>query len=210
MSLFDNLQQVKVGLIDYLTEVNENVNWTEFLNRYGTLGDEKILKRIRALTWVDKDLSRDDLPNYFEHYTKLINKFYPLFSKGANKVSILIPDVKNENDVIDEFMVELDQKVSTLHRLLDIYSIPYEDASTITGNEKIVIPTGSVTYKDPTKMFKGFGGLVIPDSFNNICFTKDDAVLNNIILHIESVMKSPLDEKTLLDKKYGMLVMGER
>lgn len=204
--LFSNIQLVKTGLINYLTEINENINWTEFLNKYGNLNDEQILKRIKSLTWIDKDLSYNNESlnsSYFRYYTSLINKFIPLFK--SNKIYILGVNPKNDNDIIDEFLLEINQKINVIHRLLNIYNIQYEDVTSISGNEKIVLPTGSITFPNPTELFKNFTGLIIPDDFNNICFSDNDDILNNIILRIESVRKSNIDEKVLMTKKYGML-----
>lgn len=139
-----------------------------------------------------------------------MNKFSPLFR--TNKVYILTPDPSNPHDIIDEFLVELNQKISVLHRFLDIYSIPYEDITSIpttTGKGKIIVPTASITYENPSDMFSSFKGLVIPDDYNNICFTDNDVALNNIILRIESMRKSPQPPSTLLAKTYGLLRLSK-
>lgn len=203
MKLFDKLQMIKMNLVTYLTSINENINWVEFLNKYGTYDDAKILKRIRSLTWIDKDYEYMDTTsnmNYFEYYTNLINKFMPVLKQ---KVYILLPN--NENDLIDEFIDELNLKVKVLHRLFDIYGIEYEDIDKVNGNEKIIIPTGSIAFKEPSKMFSGFSGLIIPDDYYNICFNESDELLNKIILTIESMRKSNLDVDELMKKNYGML-----
>lgn len=208
--LFNNIQLIKNDLVKYLSSINENINWSEFLNKYGTLDDERILKRIRSLIWIDKNLDHNETSlnsTYFQHYTILINKFITLFKK--DKIYILNPDPENSNDIIDEFLFEINQKINVIHRLLNIYNIKYEDITSISGEEKIIIPTGSITFANPTKLFNKFKGLIIPDSFNNICFSEKDEILNNVILRIESMRKSNIDEKTLIAKKYGMLKINQ-
>lgn len=209
--MFAHLQHVKPELISYLTTINENINWTEFLNKFGTLDDERIMKRIRSLVWTDKSINPDlksANSEYFDYYTKMINKFLPLLRR--HKPYILTSCESNPHGIIDEFISAVNQKVSVLHRILTLYGITYTDTTSISPDMKVVFPTASITYKDPTSMFSSFKGIVIPDDFNNICFTDKDVTLNTIILHIESIRASNLDEKTLLTKTYGMLEMGKK
>lgn len=212
--LFENINVIKQRLIDYLYTINENINWLDFINRYGTLSDIKIFKRIRSLIWVDKSIEYESnmhlTTKYFEYYIKLLSKFTPITNKYPIHIIPPSPSKPHENPtIIEEFSLDIATKFSILCRILTIFHIKYEiiDVANTPSLDDIhiLMPTGSLTYsQESMKMFDNFKGIVIPDGYDNLCFGADDEVLNNFILNIKALMMSADDVSELLRDDYTM------
>lgn len=209
-NLFANLNAIKPRLIDYLYTINENINWTDFLNRYGTLSDTKILKRIRSLIWIDKsieyDSGMDNSIKLFDYYMNMLSKFMPILY--VNTIHIIPPNTTINTPVIDEFIQELNEKYSILRRILDILQIEYSiiDMHNVDVSiMKILCPLGSISYKSADiTPFESFKGIIIPDAYDNLCFNNDDELYNNFVLNIRAMMLSADDVSSLIKTDYTM------
>lgn len=218
--MFENINTVKQRLIDYLYTINENINWLDFINRYGTLSDTKIFKRIRSLVWVDKSIEYDSnmhlTTKYFEYYIKLLSKFTPITSKYP--IHIIPPNPakpSKNNEIIEEFALDIANKFSILCRILNIYHINYEviDVTDVksTDDIHILMPSGSLMYTpEELKIFDDFRGIVIPDGYDNLCFEKGDDILNNFILNIKALMMSADDVSDIIKDNYTMFHVQKR
>lgn len=204
--LFNNYPIVKSRLVDYLTSINENINWDDFLTKYGTLPDLKILKRIRSLVWIDKSIEYTPhtytTAKYFEYYMSLLMKFKPILDKYS-PIWILPPKTSS---LIDEFQYDLDSKFSILKRTLTMMGYKFEliDITKINPEMKVLIPLGSICYDNANQILSNFNGLIIPDGYNNICIDKNDEIMNNFILNINSLMMSADDVSNIYRTNYNM------
>lgn len=205
-TLFDNYVKVKAELVQYLTSVNENINWNDFLDKYGTLPDHKVLKRIRSLVWIDKSIDYDPqnytTAKYFAYYTSLLMKFMPILS--PQRPIHIIPPLPDT--LLSEFQYDIDAKFSVLQRILKLMNIAYKviDMTKIPKDIEILLPLGSICYADIAEKFAEFTGIVIPDGYDNICVTKNDEILNNFILNIKALMMSPEDVSAIYKPSYNM------
>lgn len=159
--MFQYIQNYKDKLINYLTGINENIDWSDFINTNMALPREKFLNKIKSLVWVDKDIEYDngtkENSNLFLYYTTLLNKYYPLFQSPNNssetEAQIYILDIaEGENRIspLDDFIIdEIRNKLNVLCRLLSSMRIKYKLVSELDENAKLVIPTGSITYENP-------------------------------------------------------------
>lgn len=218
--LFANMNAVKTRLVDYLYSINENINWTDFLNRHGTMSDVRILKRIRSLIWVDKSIEYESVmhssTNYFKYYISLLFKFVPILYKDE-RIYVIPPKNAQKPSILDEFQIDVESKFSILKRVLNIMNIGYTviDMEKINdsdvSNMKILIPLGSITYK-PSELvlFDSFKGIVIPDGYDNICFDKNDEILNNFILNIKALTMSSDDVSEIINPSYTMFYIKRR
>lgn len=213
-TLFSNLNIIRNRLIDYLYTINENINWTDFFNQYGTMADKRILKRIRSLVWIDKSIEYDSTMQstlkYFKYYVSLLVKFESIMYKHG-PIFIIPPKTVKNGDILNEFELDVYEKYSILTRILNIMNVKFEDIKMdrIDSNElnkmNIIIPTGSITYDQETiNKFKQFNGVVIPDGYDNICFNENDELLNNCILNIKALMMSPNDVTEIIKTDYTM------
>ena len=213
--LFECLPQIKHRIVDFMMTVNENINWLDFFNQYGTLPDNKILKRIRSLVWVDKSIDYDngmsDTSRYFKHYVSLIAKFAPMLEKYP--LYIIAPKPTADNGLIDEFTRDIEIKYSIVCRLLTLMRTKYAIVSAddvAKGNVKvgdmnILLPLGSLTYTtDELNVFKSFAGVVIPEGYDNICFNEEDRLVNNVILNVKALMMSADDVSEIVNTEYTM------
>lgn len=195
-------------LIKYLYTVNGNVDWHSFINKYMSADIKILLTKIKSLIWVDKELSYDngmqENMKLFMYYTKLLNKYQPLFD--TDKLTLYILDV-NSNNNIDDFIVNIvKNKINVLCRLLDVMNIKYELINKIQSSYDLVIPTGSITYNEPTEMFKNFNGILIADDLYNIYQSEEQKELNFFKLSILQLSKNgsiTIDE--ILNQQYGFL-----
>lgn len=221
--MFQHIQQYNKELINFLYEINENVDWNDFVNKNFSLPDEKILNRIKSLVWVDKDLEYDtglqENMNLFQYYTNLLNKYLPIIHKPDCVVYILdFP--KNEEDKanIDEFIIdEIKSKLNVLCRLLTHMNIKYElispststsstTAATINSQINIVIPTCSIAYKQPNSLFQSFSGIIVADNYYNIYINDYEKELNFFKLSIIQLCKNTETNITeILNQNYGFL-----
>lgn len=198
--------------------INENINWLDFLNKYGTLPDVKILKRIRSLIWIDKSIDYDPVTyvttKYFKYYVTLIMKFAPIVRKHG-PVYIIPPKTAEDSPLIDEFQYDLNMRFSILKRVLSMMRVEYEVIDMETVDDRVIksmnilLPLGSICYDNVNEVFKSFTGLVIPDGYENICFTKDDEILNTFILNIKSLMMSSEDVSKLVQTSYNMFYINK-
>lgn len=217
--LFEHLPQIKTKLIDYMLTVNENINWEDFFNQNGTLSDTRILRRIRSLVWVDKDLEYDNgmsiTPKYFKYYMSLLYKFLPKITNYP--IYIIQPKQNGGGSIIDEFVREIETKYSILCRILSLMRKEYviikdEDitkGSVDISNINVLLPIGSLTYKqEEMDIFKTFDRLVIADSYDNLCFNEEDRILNNIILNVKALILSADDVSEIINTNYTMFTIN--
>lgn len=215
---FTKLQLIHKELAEYLYTLNENIDWNSFLNTYITLAPEKLLKRIKSLIWIDKDIDTTNKSinnTYFEYYTSLINKFiiplrtHTIYILSSNSNS----DTNAYTNIPEEFKIELDTKISVLHRLLNIYNIKYVDinsTNSINNEIKILITTCSITYPSNILNKLCFESnekpkLLIPDDFNNIYTNDNELILNHVKLAIKALCETSLSETEILNISYGFL-----
>lgn len=217
-TLFDNLNIVKTRFVEYLMSINENINWLDFLNKYGTLPDVKILKRIRSLIWIDKSIDYDPITyvttKYFKYYISLLMKFVPIIRKHG-PIYVIPPKTAENSPLIDEFQYDLDMRFSILKRVLNMMRIEYViiNMSSINSsdieNMRVLLPLGSICYEKVNETFATFKGVVIPDGYENICFTKEDEILNTFILNIKSLMMSSEDVSALIQTHFNMFYIKQ-
>lgn len=211
--LFENLNSVKSRVIDYMYTVNENINWLDFFNKFGTLSDHKILRRIKSLVWIDKTMEYDNSTNttvnYFNHYISLLMKFRPVLD--TTPLYIIPPKSDQNEGIIDEFVIDLSIRFSIVKRLMTLFRLKYEviDMSNIAGinmsDIKILFPLGSITYSEAElKPFEQVTGLIIPEGYSNICFKSEDSIYNNIVLNVKAVMMSSNDVSEITKSDYTM------
>lgn len=211
--LFECLPQIKHRIVDFMMTVNENINWLDFFNQYGTLPDNKILKRIRSLVWVDKSIDYDngmsDTSMYFKHYTCLLAKFAPMMTKYP--IHVIAP--KKNSQIIDEFTRDIEVKYSILCRLLTLMRAKYVvieaddivNSTVDVSDVKVLLPLGSLTYTaDEMRQFGSFKGVVIPEGYDNICFNNEDKLVNNVILNVKALMMSADDVTEIINTDYTM------
>lgn len=213
--LFECLPQIKTRVVDFMMTLNENINWLDFFNQYGTLPDNKILKRIRSLIWVDKSIEYDngmsDTSMYFKHYVSLLAKFAPMLEKYP--LYIIAPKPAERCHIVDEFTREIEVKYSILCRLLKLMRTKYVilgaddivNSRIDVGEMKVLLPLGSLTYEsDELSQFDAFTGITIPEGYDNICFTEEDKLVNNVILNVKALMLSAEDVSDLINVNYTM------
>ena len=125
--LFENLNSVKSRVVDYMYTINENINWLDFFNKYGTLSDHKILRRIKSLVWIDKTMEYENSTNttvaYFNHYISLLMKFRPVLDH--NPLYIIPPQNAGNEGLIDEFEIDLAIRFSIVKRLMTLFRLRY-------------------------------------------------------------------------------------
>lgn len=211
--MFQHIQQYDKQIIDFLYEMNENIDWNDFIHKYMTLPDEKILNRIKSLIWVDKDLEYDtnlqQNSKLFLYYTNLLNKYYPIIHTPGITVYI-IDFPKNEEDGanVDEFIKdEIRSKLNVLCRILTHMNIQYELInSPVNPDSKIVIPTSSIMYKEPNELFKSFTGIMVADNYYNIYLNEYERELNFFKLSIIQLSKNTeITIPEILKQTYGFL-----
>ena len=208
--MFQHIQSYRKELIDFLYGINGNINWDDFINKNMSISSEKLLSKIKSLIWVDKDLEYDNgmqqNVKLFSYYTSLLNKYYRILSLPSVVVYILnIPDDKISP--LDDFIVnEIKQKLSVLCRLLGLMNIKYQLVTSINDDAKIVIPTASITYKNPNELFKSFSGILVVDNYYNIYKREEDIELNIFKLSIMQLYKNTeIHISEILNQKYGFL-----
>jgi hypothetical protein len=178
--MLEQLNCVKPGVIVYLSNLNPNIKWNEFLDNSVGRSDNYILSRIKSLVWVDKSdgiESIDESIQYLDYYTDLLNK-YDIRYKS---VYIIVPA---DNYLPEYISIILNRKLKTLHSILELYNIQYFDVepANIKNTDMFVIPLGYITY-DIINIIKN---PMIRDSFHNFYSNDSELILNNIILAIEA------------------------
>lgn len=210
--MFQHIQSYRTDLINFLYEINGNIDWNDFINKNMALPSNKLLSKIKSLVWIDKNLDYDNGMQQnlklFSYYTNLLNKYYPLISKPESIIYIL--NVANEDQKIhplDDFIYEeVRQKLNVLCRLLKIMRVNFKLVTSLDQNMKIVIPTCSITYNNPNELFKNFNGIMIVDNFYNIYTREEDKELNYFKLSIIQLSKnSEIKISEITDQKYGFL-----
>lgn len=208
--MFQHIQSYRKELVDFLYGINGNIDWNDFINKNMSIPSEKLLSKIKSLIWVDKDLEYDNGMQQniklFSYYTILLNKYYKVLSLPDVTVYILnVPDDKISP--LDDFIVdEIKKKLSVLCRLLGLMNIKYQLVTSINNDAKIVIPTASITYKNPNKLFTSFSGILIVDNYYNIYNREEDIELNTFKLSIIQLYKNTeINISEILNQKYGFL-----
>ena len=223
--MFQHIQNYKDKLINYLTGINENIDWSDFINANMTLPREKFLNKIKSLVWVDKDIEYDngtkENSNLFLYYTTLLNKYYPLF-QSPNKLSeteaqIYILDIaEGENRIspLDDFIIdEIRNKLNVLCRLLSSMRIKYKLVNKLDENAKLVIPTGSITYENPNLILNSNSShsthLLVADGFYNIYTQDDETEFNFLKLSIFQLTKNKeITMSEILNQRYGLIKLA--
>ena len=210
--MFQHIQNYREQLINFLYEINGNIDWNDFINKNMTIPPDKLLSKIKSLIWIDKDLLYDNgmqqNANLFSYYTILLNKYYKLISLPDSIIYII--DIAEGNDKIeslDNFIFEeVKQKLNVLCRLLKLMRIKFELVTSLNEESKIVIPTCSITYNNPNELFKNFKGLIIVDNYYNIYKHEEDKELNFFKLSIIQLSKnSEIKISEIINQKYGFL-----
>lgn len=230
--MFQHIQNYKDKLINYLTGINENIDWSNFINTNMTLPREKFLNKIKSLVWVDKDIEYDngtkENSNLFLYYTTLLNKYYPLFQSPSNssdmETQIYILDIaegENRINPLDDFIIdEIRNKLNVLCRLLSSMRIKYKLVNKLDKNAKLIIPTGSITYENPNLILNSNSNsnsndvstplhLLVADDFYNI-YTQDDEIEFNFLkLSIFQLTKNKeITMSEILNQRYGLIKLA--
>ena len=207
--MFQHIQSYKNELVSFLTSMNENIDWETFVNTNMSLDPEKLIGKLKSLLWIDKNLSYDkglqnNLKN-FTRYTTLIHKYWSvLFAEST----IHIIDISDDTaQSLSEFIIEeVKDRISVLCRLFDIMNIKYELIKSVPNDSKILIPTGSITYKNPNSLLTNFKGLMLIDDFYNIYENENENELNYFKLTILQLTKNvDITIPELLSQQYGFL-----
>lgn len=216
--LFGELNVIKQRVVEYMLTINENVNWLDFFNQYGTLPDVKILRRIRSLVWVDKSIEYDTIMystvKYFKYYVMLLMKFRSFALD--HPIYILGPKLNKPAISVEEVVMDIKIRYSILKRIMTLFQMNFIeiDMDKLTDadvkNMKLLLPLGSLTYRqDELDVFKSFDCVVIPDGFNNICFTREDEIFNNIVINVQALMLSPDDITEIIHNNYTMFYINK-
>lgn len=230
--MFQHIQNYKDKLINYLTGINENIDWSDFINTNMTLPREKFLNKIKSLVWVDKDIEYDngtkENSNLFLYYTTLLNKYYSLFQSPKNlsetETQIYILDIaEGENRIspLDDFIIdEIRNKLNVLCRLLSSMRIKYKLVNKLDENAKLIIPTGSITYENPNLILNSNSSnsnshsshsshsshLLVADDFYNIYTQDDETEFNFLKLSIFQLTKNKeITMSEILNQRYGLI-----
>lgn len=208
--MFQHIQSYRKELVDFLYGINGNINWDDFINKNMSISSEKLLSKIKSLIWVDKDLEYDNgmqqNVKLFSYYTSLLNKYYRILS--LPEVVVYVLNISDDKiSPLDDFIVnEIKQKLSVLCRLLGLMNIKYQLVTSINDDAKIVIPTASITYKNPNELFKSFSGILVVDNYYNIYKRTEDIELNMFKLSIIQLYKNTeINISEILNQKYGFL-----
>lgn len=209
VKLFENVQLVRDELVKNLTKINENIDWNEFINKYASKNDESIMKRLKTLLWIDKNIDYDvDNLNlnvkYYTYYTNLLMKFYPILHKGPIGIIAL------SNEFIpDELRERLEHRINIVKEWLNLRGFVFEEIYEFTDINKfsIIIPTGSVSWPDISEKLSNFNGLIVPDDCWNICYSENDRIINEIMIRVDVMNFSNLDINEILQCKYNMLMI---
>ena len=208
--MFQHIQQYRTEIINFLTEINGNIDWNDFINKNMSYPDDKILNKIKSLIWVDKDIDYDTGMYYninlYTYYTNLINKYYPILSQPGIEVQIL--DFATDDKAnVDEYIInELRKRLSVLTHIFTYMRIPFKLTTSINPNAKLVFPTCSITYTEPNKLFNSFSGIMAVDDFYNIYVNEYEKELNFFKLSILQLSKnSEISIPDILQQKYGFL-----
>lgn len=210
--MFQHIQSYRTDLINFLYEINGNIDWNDFINKNMTLPPNKLLSKIKSLVWIDKNLDYDNGMQQnlklFSYYTNLLNKYYPLISQPESIIYILnVADEDKKIHPLDDFIYEeVRQKLNVLCRLLKIMRVNFKLVTSLDQNMKIVIPTCSITYNNPNELFNNFNGIMIADNFYNIYTHEEDKELNFFKLSVIQLSKnSEIKISEIIDQKYGFL-----
>lgn len=210
--MFQHIQQYREQLINFLYEINGNIDWNDFINKNMSIPPNKLLSKIKSLIWIDKDLSYDNGMQQniklFSYYTSLLNKYYKIIT--LPDITVYIINVAEGNDKstsLDDFIIdEVKQKLNVLCRLLKLMRIKFELVTSLNKDSKIVIPTCSITYNNPNELLKSFSGIMIIDNYYNIYKHEEDKELNFFKLSITQLSKNPeIKIPEIMDQKYGFL-----
>ena len=221
--MFVHVNAYKQKLIRTLTLLNENMNWTDFIDKYiinskidytnSSAADIKILKLIRSKLWTDKTIASIDsqLKNtrmhYMEYYINLMQKYKTLYPDIFKNKQINIVDINknNELDLIEEFENDIKLKIDVLKTILSLSNLTFSlvNLDNIDKNA-IVITTGSVSYKNIDKL-QNITNMIIYDDYYNCCFDEYDNEYNKLILTIRGLIMSTNTEADMINHEYGML-----
>ena len=211
--MFQHMQQYRKQLVNYLLEMNQNIDWDSFINKNMALEPERMLNKIKSLIWVDKNLDYDNNQHHnlklFNHYTSLLSKYTSILYNENYKLYILdvAPDDKLCSPLDDFIITNIRAKINILTRMLKLMSINFTlIKSSIPSDAKIVIPTGSITYKNPNELFASFNGFMIADNYNNFFINESDNELNYFKLSVFQLSKNPdISISEILQQQYGFL-----
>lgn len=196
---------VPLDLIDkyavILEAKNPNIDWISFLNEHISRDERYLMKRIKSLLWVDKQLDYEQKYNnehWFRYYTHLLNKYN---DELHDRVCVLdIPDTTTNG--LDILTSIISDKLNVLQRMLCMLGVDYKLVKSYDDTDSVLIPTASVLYSS----YECESTCVIPDGFCNICFEEDDprSYRFKIMIDLMSIFQD-ISIDDLLQCEYGIL-----
>lgn len=200
-------ENAKNILIKYLLKQNNNIDWSNFLEKNFGRPDLYILKKIKSALWIDKDEEYElyDSLLYIDYYTKLLNK-YDLKKKNISILTYI------NSELFPEYLIKtLNRKINILEQVLNIYSIEYKLYDNIIeayNNSEFIVLTGSITIPsieslEIKELFNKNINKLILDNEYSIVKNIDEIKAYNIIHLIENYL---YDEDSSIYKYYYVVI----
>lgn len=200
-------ENAKNILIKYLLKRNNNIDWSNFLEKNFGRPDLYILKKIKSALWIDKDEEYElyDSLLYIDYYTKLLNK-YDLKKKNISILTYI------NSELFPEYLIKtLNRKINILEQVLNIYSIEYKSYDNIIeayNNSEFIVLTGSITIPsieslEIKELFNKNINKLILDNEYSIVKNIDEIKAYNIIHLIENYL---YDEDSSIYKYYYVVI----
>lgn len=204
-------------LIEWLQNINNNVNWEIVMKDYANLPIDKLLNKLKVYVWSDKSLNENMSYDPVKRHTYLyyMKWIYKLFDKLTDeKCGVVIMDEprKEENRLINDLMRDkVKMKVGVLKRVLTLMGFKFEivndevkpDLSTY--QTVYCFPTCSIIYSSPSK-FINENWTLVDDGYYNIHTSNQELEFNMFRLLVVELVNNPaLEVQELLKNKYGMI-----
>ena len=183
--------------LNWLSSQNYNVKWNLVLQKWAGMNDEQIFKDIKAKCWYDKELndyeSTIDSSDIFEHYNRILSE-YDLKNKH-----ILILDIKENKNISEEFIKDIELKIKVLKKILSFMNVKYTISNTLNIKYDYIIPSGSYCYDEKILKKIDKKKIIIDDPLS-IVSNKDDEIVKRTILTAQNWLK--YDDKTIYDYNF--------
>ena len=183
--------------LNWLSTQNYNIKWNLVLQKWAGMNDEQIFKDIKAKCWYDKELndyeSTIDSSDIFEHYNRILN------TVDLKNKHILILSVKENKNISEEFIKDIELKIKVLKKILTFMNVKYTISDVLNVKYDYIIPTGSYCYSETFLKKINKKKMIIDDPLS-IASNKDDEIIKRTILTARNWLK--YDDKTIYDYNF--------
>ena len=188
--MFAHIHVFKDALAKYLTEYNENINWSDFISEYilntidnempenpdintpATSRDIKILKLIKSRLWTDKQYINIEKQlkshriDHIKYYSKLLGAWFTYYSSLLSDKPIYIIGVNPNSKLPEEVNNEIMARIDVLQKSLAFKGwkgdvITLDEFKSEKRDKFVLFTTGTVTYPDVCEVSNIIDGNII-------------------------------------------------